>query len=79
MHMHAGIRAYLPDEARLSKILGYEHWNYLEEHATNFANFEPKRLKPKLDILRTDYIINPYTTFTRRETILIANQSITQV
>ena len=33
MCVRAGIRAYLRDEATLSKILGYEHLNYLNEHA----------------------------------------------
>ena len=38
------------DEAtpsKILKILGYEHWNYLKEHAYQF-NFELNRLKPKL-------------------------------
>ena len=33
MCVRAGIRAYLRDEATPNKILGYEHWNYLKEHA----------------------------------------------
>ena len=33
MCVRAGIRAHLREEATLSKILRYEHWNYLNEHA----------------------------------------------
>ena len=36
MCVRAGIRAYLRDEATPNKILGYEHWNYLKEHAYQF-------------------------------------------
>ena len=34
--VRAGIRAYLRDEATLRKILGFEHWNYLKEHASAY-------------------------------------------
>ena len=33
MCVRAEIRAYLRDEATPSKILGYEQWNNLNEHA----------------------------------------------
>ena len=36
MCVRARIRAYLRAEATPSKILGYEHWNYLKEHAYQF-------------------------------------------
>ena len=36
MCVSAGIRAYLRDEATPSKIVYYEHWNYLKEHAYQF-------------------------------------------
>ena len=36
MCVRAGIRAYLRDLVTPSKILGYEHWNYLKEHAYQF-------------------------------------------
>ena len=51
MCVRAVIRAYLRDEAIRNKILGYEHWNYPKEHAYQ-CNFELKRLKPKLDIVK---------------------------
>ena len=46
---NAHFGAYLRDEAIPNKILSYEHWNYLKEHAP--TNFELKRLKLKLDIV----------------------------
>ena len=49
MCARAGIRAYLRDKAVWNKILKYEHWNYPKEHA---YQFELKRLKPKLDIVK---------------------------
>ena len=36
MCVRAVIRAYLCDEAIRNKILGYEHWNYFNEHAYQF-------------------------------------------
>ena len=42
MCIGAGIRAYLREEATPSKIIGYEHWNYLNEHVYQFSAWTGK-------------------------------------
>ena len=52
--IRAVIHAVIRDKATLRKILVYEHWNYLKEHAYHWwacPNCEPKRLKLKLGIV----------------------------
>ena len=71
MCVRTGIREYLRDEAQAAqaaqgkiKIFGYEHRNYITIARNMLINFEPKRLKPKLQKL--DFVKKPENRVHRR-------------